>query len=240
MRWIFKAVFPVALVGILSCQSAPANRPVAAPEVTETPKVPAVRVIKEGKVFLDERRIEIRAEFEVVKGLIEYLITNENGPVHETLFVMLGDPEELAKGLRDIGVADGAASKTDPGRVRIRAVWEADGGRVEVPIEECVRSVSAKGVMPLAEWVFTGSRYWENPETKEKFFLAKTAGVVAALFRDPDAMLNNSLRLSDGFSKEGGHIEGNPDEYLVNTDRVPASGTPVTLIFTPAGRGAAK
>ena len=77
--------------------------------------------------------------------------------------------------------------------------------------------------MHRTPFVFTGSGTIMDPETNKVTFLAERDRIVAALWRDPSAMLNNPL------------ITGVGDEYYIaNRRTLPAKHTPVKVYLKPA------
>jgi hypothetical protein len=89
-------------------------------------------------------------------------------------------------------------------------------------LEELVWNAPEGAPMEPTPFIFTGSRMTTDPETNKIIFLASSEHLVAALYRDPAAILNNPLKTGadDIF-------------YVANRRTLPPRGTPVTVYLKP-------
>ncbi len=153
--------------------------------------------------------------------------------------------------------------------VSIEAEWDepaaaggGDGGggapkRVRVAVAELIRNPYARAGAATVEapgrFVFTGSKFIENPEIRfvdeekaatlpKEVLAAKSSGNLVALYHDPEAILDNPL-------PTGGDIPlllpslqspellgwiGGDDFHRADTARIPPRGTKVLLHIRPA------
>jgi hypothetical protein len=107
--------------------------------------------------------------------------------------------------------------------VIIEVEWELGGKKTHCRIEDLIWEEAKSVVMEKTPFIFTGSRMITDPATNKTIFLANSERLVAALCREPAAILNNPLKtgVEDTF-------------YIANTKALPPKGTPVTVFFKPA------
>jgi hypothetical protein len=141
------------------------------------------------------RKIQAEENGKTVAKEVE--VVEENGPNY------LGDPRKP--------VGD---------RVIVMVSWTDEGREHSVRAEDMVWDRARGRSMPRVGWVFTGSRYVQNPLNGREEFAADHSRTVMTTWHDPDALLDNPL--PDG---------GDDEAYFGNPDVVPTRGTPVTVEF---------
>lgn len=191
-----------------------------------------------GGVIFDQKTREIRfpTNVNMTEGLLEYLIAHQSGKVHEALLSTEISPLHLnlaftllrypaSNELIPLPNETGGTSNKFPevpaelkaaARVAIEVEW-TDGGKLRrIPINEWIQHGIKATAMPASPWVYGGSAVYEGK------FIAETSGDIAAIFLAPSAIL----------SYPG---EDNSDDTVWTPfpKRIPAEGTPVTVIITP-------
>ncbi|RMG06942.1 MAG: hypothetical protein D6731_24775, partial [Planctomycetota bacterium] len=205
------------------------------------------------RFYKDEERLEVRGRICLKRGpTLELLGCTPRGKTHESLLLFDCNPKQLHLALVMLGLqptpqvaAFGERKALTRGdRVVLEVSWRAEdtppedpsapapaNGRVTRRAEDLVYDQVRKDSMPRVGWVFTGSRNVLVPkppdwETKHEVYAAEYAGNVAAVYHDPDALLDTPL------------LEGGDDTvYVAYSDRVPERGTPVVLRLRKWKRG---
>lgn len=178
-----------------------------------------------GKVIVDLGRHEVSCPGKVNmrRGAVEYLAVAHQGKRHESVLVLDVRPLHLQLGLILLGMEPGGGIRRQGDTqapsgspVRLRVEWSRGGRKVAAPASELAWDQNSRRPMPDGAWVFTGSA------TDADGFVADRERSLVALFRDPAAIVNNSLP------------EGADDTvYKVNERIIPPLGTPVTLVASP-------
>jgi acylphosphatase len=185
---------------------------------------------KEHRVSFDAKvaRQNIYAE---LKGALEYLIVVPGGKEYEALFVAPVNLQAVYDALVKIGVKVGAPARDDGttytlpkgGRVRVFVEY-ADGKETRrVRAEALVHDAVANKAMAETDWVFTGSRKANDPETGDPILQAMLVKNMASLHHtDATVLLQNP-------SKE----EQQEQRYKAGPN-VPKEGTPVKIVLEAA------
>jgi hypothetical protein len=100
------------------------------------------------------------------------------------------------------------------------------GKEVTVPAQQWIRNAINKKVMDH-QWVFAGSRLIPDPDGKAKPFYAANSGDLICVCNMPDAMLDLPVK--------NPNTEPESRVYEAFTERIPAVGTKVELIFEVTG-----
>jgi hypothetical protein len=183
-----------------------------------------IRIDKEAKAVI------FPASVNMDKGLLEYLIVRSSGKVHESLLRTNVDPYHLQLALLLLGFegtdqpisAQGAPEKPKGERIEIIIEYDkkegaGSSGRInKIKAEEWVaRKTNGDLKSPGSlDWVYTGSLVVQGQ------FLAQSSGSIAAIYRDPGALIDNAS------------VGGESDEiWFVKEGAVPPVGTPVTVII---------
>jgi len=191
--------------------------------------------LKEAGLELDVKKHEVRAEATVCieRGILEYLVCIPNTFEHEALFSIRCKPSVLHLGLLAIGLEPGSLDGEWPGagqeqsksRVCIEVEYEVDGKTKRHGINEFLLNRKQQDVAVPNVWIFTGSYFGRREE--KRVYAADVMGGVIGLGMDGASVLQSSERM-------GNPYQGDEQGLEINTDTVPAKGTKVQLIFTPA------
>jgi len=163
------------------------------------------------EVFRDKGRIEVEGEiskelgkYKVLQGAIEYLACAQGGKSYESILVLRCKPSEIYNALLSLGLKPGSPASVDesgkrippkgPG-VTLMVEWKGkDGKTVRVRAEDLVYNSKAERPMRRIEWIFTGSRIFEDPETEKEMLLADmTNNIISTHQADPSVILQNPL-----------------------------------------------
>ncbi len=221
----------------LAADPAPAEEP-----ATDAAK-PSVKKIDEtryqiGEVTFDQKTREIRfpARVNMVEGLLEFLVVHQNGKVHEALLSTEISPTHLnlaftllryppSRELYPLPSATGGASGNYPevapdikaaARVNVELEWSEGEKTKRLPVNECIQHAVKTTAMPASPWVYGGSNIDHGK------FAAETTGDIIDIFTSPAAILNYP-----------GDDHSNDDVWTPFPKRIPAEGTPITVIITP-------
>jgi hypothetical protein len=212
------------------------------PPAQDTP--PALREISPGVfdyngVQLDKKNhlISFPAAVNQNGGLVEYLLVNDLGKVHESLFSTKIQPRDIHLALLLIGLKE--ADKTNPKEtvppqaidtaylqsapklkgspVKISVAWTQDGKQKSGPAEDWILNLKTNKPMSAGPWTYNGSMI-ENG-----VFLATQELSIIAVITDPTALVNNP-RL------------GYDDDQIwqIQDKMVPPVDTPVVITITLA------
>lgn len=247
--WKSRSQAVIAAFFVLSLPASSQERAVVEPKSLPAPdqKIEPVQPIieklddsrlKVGDVILDRKSREIRfpASVNMDEGLLEYLIVHENGKVHEALLVTKTSPTHVnlaftllryppSRELYALPNETGGQSDKYPevpddvkaaARIAIDVEW-IDGGKTRrMSINEWVQHAVKTTAMPAGPWVYGGSEFFDGKYSPEM------SGDIVAIFLTGSAIVNYPG-------------EDNRDDtvWISYPKRVPAVGTPVTVIFRP-------
>lgn len=176
------------------------------------------------------------------EGLVEYLLVNEKGKVHESLLATLVAPHDIHLALLLIGLRENAglnpkesvppdaidsnylrsAPKLQGAPVRLSVAWTRDGKHTEVPAENLIFNLQTQHPMTPGSWTYNGSL------VQDGVFLADEESSIVAVITDPTALVNNPRPGYD-----------NDEIWQVRDDKVPPLDTPVDITITLAETAAA-
>jgi len=176
---------------------------------------------------------------EVLEGAIEYLACSYGGKSYESVLVLDASPHEIYQGLLDVGLSPGSPATYDaednlvaphgPG-VTLMVEWATETGTtVRMRAEDLIYNTKTERPMVRTDWIFTGSRMMEDPETEQQVLQAEMTGnVISTHQSDPSVLLQNPLVAAM-----------DETSYQANERTLPPAGAALTLIFDasqPAGR----
>jgi hypothetical protein len=149
---------------------------------------------------------------------------------YESVVVIYTQPSIVHTALLALGAKPGKPVQFDPkyippsgAEVAINVAWmDQNGKRQKVRAQEWIRDIKTKKQLDV-NWVFAGSLFWEDKATGEKSYLADRGDFISVL-NLPTALLDVPI-------KSASEIESRLFEGF--TERLPAPGTPVTLILKP-------
>ena len=189
-------------------------------------------------IAVDVKRKEIRVDCEAVKAdyPLEFLAVVTNTNEYEALVRSEVKPSDLHLALLLIGLTPGQpihyseSTKTwQPPTGPPVDIWfeyQKDGREMKVPAYRWMRDVKTKKEAPPMTWVFTGSKVMDNNS-----YAADATGSLIGV-------INNELSVLDVPALKSRALEAR--DYERNSDTMPATGTAVTMVLSPAAdQGAA-
>jgi len=194
--------------------------------------------IQIGKLVLNKKTREITfdATVEQDEQLLEYLVVNQHGKVHEALFITELRPFHLNVGLKLLGYkeskelfrvfdkdwkptdkfhkVDAATSKA--AKFDLFCEWNEKGVKKSAHVNQMIINATTMKPPEISPWVYGGSYLLEG------LFKADSTGDMMAIFTDRGAVANFSGK-------------GREDDTLwtPNPKRIPQRGTKVTLRIKP-------
>lgn len=175
-----------------------------------------------GKVQIDQNRrtVSFPASVNMNEGLLEYLLVNNGGKIHESFLRTETEPYHIHVAAL---LLQGPPKTNQPStgkrlprltgdKAAIWLEWAAAGKTNRVRPEETVWNMLTKAKMKRTDWIYNGSRVVDGS------FFAQAEGSIIAIIGDEAALMNNLLP-----ERENDKI------WLVNTNVAPAVETPVTV-----------
>jgi len=173
------------------------------------------------------------AHEEHLKGAIEYIACGSGGKEYEALFVCPVDPQAIYDALVKTGHKPGKPAEDDGetyklpegSKVRIWVEWTDGEKKRRETVESFVLDTKTQKPMEPVEWVFTGSKKANDPDSGKEVLQATIVQNLISLHHlDPSVLLQNPLE----DAKEAGR-------YKSNLEALPAEGTDVTLVIDASG-----
>jgi hypothetical protein len=200
-----------------------ANPPNISKEVTNAHfKAIGPGLFQLGQVKLNsgEQTVSFPAFVNMEKGAVEYLLVGTQGKLHESVLRTEVEPYHIHLGMLLLN-AKGAPknaliedyTKPVPGDpIRITVSWTEQDRKKQLPAEDLVYDIAAKGAMSKGDWTYSGSRVFDGT------FIAQRDRSIVAIIGDIDALVNNPRARRD-----------NDENWLVNTNTCPVMDTPVQV-----------
>lgn len=189
------------------------------------------RLAPECNAWIDPKykRVVVDGEVCLTEGPLEMFACLTGTKEHESVIAIDCKAFLLHAALLAVGAEPGkpvqfsptyrAASGTP---INIDLVWTDETGVHRANAKDWVLNYKTK--KPLdTDWVFTGSGFYEDEETKEKHYMAE-GGDLICVSNFPSAMLDLPIESSQA---------NNALTFSVNSEAVPRKGTKVRLVMTP-------
>lgn len=223
------------MLGLAGCPTAkqpskpPAPKPSVPPWVDNLDNL--TRLDPDRPVWLDmENRCVIflgevcRADYP-----LEFLVTYRDR-AYEAIITSEVKPSTVHAGLLALGAEPGKPVQFQPGfvppsgtEVAIELRWkDADGKVQSAPAQNWIRNVATKKPLDV-NWVFAGSSIWNDAAAGQQRYMADY-GEFICLLNLSTAMLDLPIRSASALESR---------LFEANLDRLPPSGTPVTLLLKP-------
>ena len=198
-----------------------------------------VRLAEKHDVFLDKKRKAIIVDGVVClrEGQLEMFACPKGSKEHESVIALNCIPEQVHAGLLAVGAKTGTPVTFSPKYapatgdvIDIFILWrDKDGGKHKARAQEWVQHAKTGKEMEY-DWVFAGSGFWEDEETKEKHYQAN-AGDFICVSNFPTATLDLPVESSQANSSLLFHAF---------TERIPPKGTKIRMVLIPRKKEAAK
>ena len=216
----------ILLLTVFAIQSGAvwANEPIAPGDALPD----ARRLDPEASVWVDTKAGKVYADGRVTlrEGVLEMFACPKGTKEHESVVAIEGSALLVHTALLAIGAEPGKPVRFDPeyrapsgDEIEVSIVWQSEDGAVhQARAQEWVRHIETNAAMKLP-FVFAGSGFWTDPETKRQHYLAN-AGDMICVSNFGSAMLDVPAPSSQS------------NEALLFepfTERIPPRDTPVRL-----------
>ncbi|MDP6354201.1 MAG: YdjY domain-containing protein [Planctomycetota bacterium] len=173
-------------------------------------------------IDLDKKQVGIiakKADLSKTKGMIDNVLVS-TGSEESSLFVADVTGEQLKTMLARIGAKHGLSGREVEGkyvlpagdRVKIYVEWLDGKTMKRQKLEEMILDMEDRRLMPVADWVFTGSRTVKDPDTDKPVLEANIKKSLISTTHDPSALIQNPYR-----------VARQPGRYRANSKRLPKS-----------------
>jgi hypothetical protein len=203
-----------------------------------SPAKPMVRLVSPGiyevgQVRLDQKALSISfpGKLNMKRGLLEYLLVNSKGSVHESLLVTNVEANDIHVAMLLLGAKGGAiitdappgqldaryfltAPKLTGDTVFITVKWKEKDVEKTAMVEDWLFNEEARKAIAHGPWIYNGSMVHEGT------FLAQVEGNLVALVTNPTALINNPRKGND-----------NDQMWNANGETTPGVGTPVEIVI---------
>jgi hypothetical protein len=195
-----------------------------------TPKDSVLLVPKE-RVWIDRKkhRVFIDGYVALQEGQLEMFACPIFTKEHESVVAVFAKAATVHVGLLAVGAEPGSTAKWDPeyvaptgSEIQIQVYWkDKDQKPQSIDARKWVRDVSGESKNLEPNWVFAGSGFFEDPETKKKHYHAE-GGDLICVSNFSTAALDvpiQSTQANSGLT------------FVAYKDRIPERGTPVRLVL---------
>jgi hypothetical protein len=195
------------------------------------------------KINSKTRQISVPCVLNMTEGLLEYVLVHEHGKTHESLLRTSVSPTELNVALLlahyEPNIKEAAQFLPDPtpmtqklmaepmakagaNQITLNVQWkDKDGKEQTAPVTRWIHEKDAKAARESQHWTYTGSMISQTG------FAAQFDGSMVAIYFDLISLVNFPVKEN-----------ANDDLWKVETAKVPAVDTPVTLVISPKNPGA--
>jgi hypothetical protein len=190
------------------------------------------KLVPVSPVWLDSqnKRVVLIGQVCQTDALLELFACLTATKEHEAILVFDTKAEVVHAGLLAIGAEPGRPVQFLPvyipaqgTEVEITLKWKDEKGEVQTARAQEWIIDTKTGKEMKDNWVFAGSRFWQNDKTGKEFYMAE-GGEFICVSNFPNAMLDvpvESTQTNDQLL------------FRANSKRIPPIGTPVTMILTP-------
>ena len=225
----------VFFIGSAGRAAEPADTGPTAPAATEKPSGPdaagLIRLAKDHDLWIDPKRKVVIVDGYVClrEGQLEMFACLKGTKEHESVVAVDCKAQFIHAGLLAVGAKPGTPVQWDPYRpatgtvIDVLVLWkDPDGTKRQVRAQEWVKDLKAGKPMTHA-WVFAGSSFWTDPDTKQRLYAAD-GGDFMCVSNFSSAMLDLPVESSQGNAEL---------LFVANTDAIPPLKTKVRLVLKP-------
>ncbi len=199
----------------------------------KSPADPSVTLKQLGdNVWIDSKNKQVIVDGQIClnKGMLEMFAVPKGTKEHESIVSVNTKAQVVHAALLAVGAVPGTTVRFQPKytpatgpKVDVFVYWvDEQGKQQKAKAQDWIRDIKTKKAMEYP-WVFGGSGFYVDPETKKSYYLAEVGDFIC-VSNFPDAMMDLPVESTDS----------NDDlEYEAFTERIPARGTKVTLVLAP-------
>lgn len=191
-----------------------------------------LRKLPEGEVWIDlkNRQVVIDGEICLRRGPLEMLACPPHTKEHESIIQAHAKSFIVHTALLMVGAKSGKPVEWQPeykpasgNKIEITVYWLDKEGKIKkCRAQEWIKNVKTQKAM-TEDWVFAGSEFYTNPNTKVRHYLAD-GGEMICVSNFTTAMMD--LPIESTQSREGLIFEA-------FTDKIPPMKTPVRIVLKP-------
>lgn len=176
------------------------------------------------------KRVVLGARVCLREGPLEMFACKVDSKEHESVVHVRTEAFVMHTALLAVGAEVGGPVRFQPefkpptGTViDVVAYWtDAGGQRRKMDARQWVREFRSRKPLTTS-WVFSGSTFWENPETGQRRYMAEDGNLICVA-NFPDATLDLPLESSQANAEL---------VFEAHTENIPPVGTPVHLLLIP-------
>ena len=175
------------------------------------------------------KRVVVDGEVCLVEGPLEMFACLKGTKEHESIIAVDCKAFVLHAALSAVGAQPGAPAQFNPvfksasgTPIDISLVWTDAKGVHRAKAQEWVKNYKTGKTLENT-WVFSGSGFYEDKDTKEKRYMAE-GGDLICVSNFPSAMLDLPIESSQS---------NNALTFSANTDVLPPRGTKVRMVLSP-------
>lgn len=159
-------------------------------------------------VHRTERSITFPVSIAAREQMLEYLLVHEKGKAHESLLTTKVNPRDLHLAVLLLG-ANGQSPK-------IELTWRKNGPDARFLLTDLIETIDGTAPLSPGKWNYAGSAF------DTRGFIAEREGSFITVLDDPSALIRHpeAVKL------------GKDDQFRAQKKRLPAEGTPISLVLT--------
>lgn len=191
-----------------------------------------IRLTKDGEVSIDKKSKQVIVGGVVAfrKGVLEMFACVKNTKEHESVIAVNAKAYHVHTALLAVGAKPGKPVQYDPTykpasgpKIKVDVVWKnKDGKEQRRRAQDMIRNVRTQKPMKH-DWVFAGSYFWTDEETKKKYYQAEGGELICV-----SNFSTATMDLPIESSQSTGQLL-----FEAETENIPPLGTKVQLVLTP-------
>jgi hypothetical protein len=191
----------------------------------------ATRLSAKERVWVDRKnhRVIVDGYIAVREGQLEMLACPVFTKEHEAVVSVFSKAATVHAGLLAAGASSGKPVQWEPeyippsgSEIQVLALWtDSAGQRQKIDARQWVRQAGPVDKHLQYNWVFAGSGFWEDPDTKLKRYLAESGDLIC-VSNFSTATLDIPVKSTEANS---GLL------FLAYTQRIPPVNTPIRLVL---------
>jgi hypothetical protein len=209
------------------------SQPSTANQKTASDDPNIVYLTKEHDLWIDkkQKQIVMKGTVAVREGNLEMFACPQQSKEYESIVAVAPrDMSAVHAGLLALGANKGHPARfnekfipADGTKIDVKVRWtDKQGKRQESPAQDWIRNMKTGKALEYG-WVFAGSGFFVDPDSKEQRYLANDGDFICVV-NFSDSMLDLSIESPKAWSE---HV------FEPFTQRIPPKGTDVELILTP-------
>lgn len=204
---------------------------VAAVEKAFGPPTDTTRLTPRDRLWVDRKnhRVIVDGYVAIQEGQLEMFACPVFTKEHESVVALFTKASTVHAGLLAVGAEVGKPVQWEPeyraptgSEIQIQSLWiDQEGKKQSADARTWIRKAGEEKKHLEPNWVFSGSTFWEDPDTKIKRYLAE-AGDLICVSNFSTATLDIPMKSTEANS---GLM------FVADREKIPAPGTPVRLVL---------